>query len=193
MASRTYVRTAPRGTLDPRQLGEQIRTDRGWADPPGVAVTETEVLVSHNLIGAGDDAAIQAVINAYVYQPEIQPYVFTINGAAPIAWPNQPAALTEAPGGTRTRLPLHSATYARLTVHVTAAGFAGAELIAQISLDGVSWTSGPRVPIDSVGLKVSSLVAIPEQFRKDVLFRVAGQGGNGVADPQFGLITVQVA
>lgn len=192
MATRTYNRPVPLDTVDPRQVAEQIRADRSWADAPSVAVTQSQLLVTHALIAPGDDAAIQAVIDAYVYEPSLQPYVFAINGAAPLTWTNMPAAMTEAPGS-RTRLPLHSASYARLTCDVRTAGFAGAVLIAQVSLDGSSWVNGPQVPIGSTGLKVSGLVVLPPQYQADVHFRMVGQGGDGVVDPVFGLVTLQVA
>lgn len=118
--------------------------------------------------------------------------IFTINGGAPITWTNMPAALTPLPQ-TETKLPLFDARYGRLTARVQVAGFSGALLISQFSLDGVNYVNGPEVPIGTTGLKVSNLVLVPEQYKTDVFFRMAGQGGNATADPQFGMVTLQIA
>jgi hypothetical protein len=118
--------------------------------------------------------------------------IFTLNGTQPVVWSNMPAAKT-AVAGSLTRLPLFDAQYARLTTDVGVAGFAGAVLIAQVSLDGSTWVDGPSVGIDALGLRVSTLVSIPAQYRTDVFFRLAGQGGNAAADPQLRLTTLQVA
>jgi hypothetical protein len=118
--------------------------------------------------------------------------MFTLNGTQPVTWTNQPAAKTPV-AGSLTRLPLHDAQYARLTTDVGAVGAPGAVLIAQVSLDGTTFVDGPSVAIDALGLQVSSLVAVPAQYRTDVFFRLAGQGGNATADPQLRLTTLQVA
>jgi hypothetical protein len=132
-------------------------------------------------------AADYALMGIY---DKLNPYVVTINGGQPITWTNMPSALTGAQG-TQTKVPLYTAYVARLTADVLVAGSTNAVLIAQVSLNGSSWTSGPQVSISTTGLKVSGLVVIPAQFQTDCFFRIAGQGGDGVADPQFGLTTVQ--
>ena len=118
--------------------------------------------------------------------------IFTINGASALTWTNQPSALTQAPG-TLTRLPLMNVEQVRMTCHVLTAGAASAVLIAQVSLDGSTWTNGPQVSLAATGLQVSALMPVPAGFQKDVFFRIVGQGGDGAADPVVGLTTIQIA
>jgi hypothetical protein len=157
-------------------------------------VSSTDVIIVGPTLATGDKPAIQAVLNSYSYDitygKVLNPFVVTINGGLPINWTNMPTALTAAQG-TQTKIPMHTAIFARLTADVLIQGSTNAVLIGQVSLDESSWTSGPQVSISSTGLKVSSLTVIPTQFQTDCFFRIAGSGGNGVADPQFGLVTVQ--
>lgn len=122
----------------------------------------------------------------------LNPFVVTLNGGQPIVWTNMPLALTGA-SGTQTKIPMHTSRFARLTADVLVQGSTNAVLIGQVSLDGSAWVSGPQVSISSTGLKVSTLTVIPAQYQTDVFFRIAGQGGNGTADPSFGLVTIQFA
>ncbi len=126
------------------------------------------------------------------------PEVVTILAGDNLQWRNMPAALTEIFNATihRTMVDLSNATQARLTVGVGRAGFATAELRGQYSTDGATWfyldgTSGPSVPINAVGLQVSSWVNLDAGAQADVYIRIVGINGNGAADPRFGLITIQ--
>jgi hypothetical protein len=190
----TVVYTRPNGnSADPFVLAALIDTQQGWTDTTCV-INGTSVSVTSASQGASVPA-IQTLINGYVYGGRWglsgSPAVITLNGVAPLTWTNMPAALTEVPGS-RTRLPLYCASYGRLSVMVITAGAAGATLTAQVSVDGNTWTSGPSVNIGSTGLKLAT-VAIPPVFQIDAFFRVVGQNGDGVADPVFGLVTVQIA
>jgi hypothetical protein len=127
------------------------------------------------------------------------PFVVTIlAGNANLTWTNMPVALTELAGVTRyrTRVDLTNVTQARITVVVMVAGATNARLAVQYSTDQVTWnyldgSSGPFVNINSTGLQVSSWVNITAGARGDVYLRIVGLNGDGAADPQFGLITVQ--
>ncbi len=126
-------------------------------------------------------------------------FVVTMFADLGATWVNQPLAVTEFLGSSRhrTRVDLTNANQARITVHRfggTAA--ATAEIAVQYSTDGVSWfyldgVSGPSVNISTVGLQVSNWVNIASGAKGDVYLRIVGRGGNGAADPLFGLITVQ--
>jgi len=114
---------------------------------------------------------------------------------APVTWTNQPAALTELAGSTARRLKVDItlATQVRLTVNVTRAGAAGATLLAQYSLDGSSWQAlGTPVAINTTGTLAGAWQTVPSAARRDVFLRVAGQGGDGAADPIIGTVIVQV-
>lgn len=147
-------------------------------------------------ISEANRVAIQTALNAYVYDPtfgrKLLPFVVTMNGGLPITWTNMPAAVTGAQG-TQTKIPMYNVAFARLTAHVITQGAASAVLIAQVSLDASAWSSGPQVPINTTGLQVSSLTVVPAQFQTDCFVRIAGSGGDGAIDPQFGLVTVQFA
>ena len=119
-------------------------------------------------------------------------YALTLNGCAVLTWPNMPAALTAVPGSLA-KVNLSQVSLARLSTHVVVAGFAGASILAQASLDGVVWVDGPEVVISPSGLRESSVIAIPPAWCVDVFMRLAGRGGNGAVDPQFGLTILQLA
>lgn len=178
------------------QLAGEIRVALGFAGSPVVRYIDNQMAVEHPDISESNRTTIQSAITAHVpnllFGVVLRPYIFTINGAGLLTWTNMPLALTAATG-TQTKLPLFEASFARLTVHVTTAGTAAAVLIAQVSTDGVTYTNGPQVAVNTTGLKVSTLVSIPSQFQTDCFFRMAGSGGDGVADPAFGMITVQIA
>jgi hypothetical protein len=119
-----------------------------------------------------------------------------------IPWAAMPAALTEFLGLTihRTGANLAAKTQAQLIANVQVAGFAGSGLRVQCSLDnGATWRAldsaagtGPTVPIGTVGVIKSPVVAIEALVRKDVLLRVVGGGGNAIVSPTFGTIVLRV-
>lgn len=196
MATLTF---SERAAVNGPQLMSEIQTALSLSSLPLFAQVAKNFTVSHPDIAAGNQSAIQTVITNHVADPlfgvtvaDLKPWIITMNGGAAITWTNMPLALTEA-AGTRTKLQLQTASFGRLTCDVRAVGTAGALLIAQLSLDGTAWTSGPQVSLATTGLKVSTMVAIGNQFKTDCFFRLAGSGGDGVADPQLGLTTVQFA
>jgi len=127
----------------------------------------------------------------------------TITDAAAQAWTNMPAAITEFRGLAIHRViaSLHQFIEARLALSVAVAGATNAKIGIQASDDGGStWKSltgiadsaAPFLAINTTGYKVSSPVDIALALRKDVLLRVAGVDGDGIADPSFGLVQLQV-
>jgi hypothetical protein len=81
----------------------------------------------------------------------------------------------------------------RLVVDVGVVGFGGATLKAQYSTDQAAWNDlTPTVAIDVLDVRVSAWQAVPAGAKTDVFLRLLGTGGNGIVDPQFRLIQVQV-
>ncbi len=115
-------------------------------------------------------------------------------------WNNQPSAVTELFGLTRYRamIDLSRATRVRASVMVMVAGFAGSTIHFEYSLDaGSTWdyldgVSGPVSAIDALGLATSAWVAVDAPALADVLIRPAGAGGNGIVDPSFGLLALEI-
>jgi hypothetical protein len=120
--------------------------------------------------------------------------------AATVTWTDQPAALTEFLGlnDRRRKYDLTNFTQARLVVNVEAAGFAGASLYAEFcTTDGGTYaaldnSTGPNALIDATGTIVSGTVNLTGAAKADVFLRISGVGGDATADPQIGLITLQV-
>ena len=117
----------------------------------------------------------------------------------PIGWKAQPSALTEFLGAMRHRLKfdLSKFSQARLMVNVTTAGATHAKSRVQYSTTGLVWyyldgLASPSVGINSIGLKVSTWVDLCDGAKADVYLRLVGIDGDGIANPAFGLIAVQV-
>lgn len=114
-------------------------------------------------------------------------------------WSNQPAALTEFMGETnrRNKYDLSNFSMARLTAFIYIfTGAAGAVIAVQYSTDQTIWdyldgVSGPSVNVGSLGLQVSSYVDIVSAAKTDVFLRIVGSGGNGVAGPEFTIVSLQ--
>lgn len=127
------------------------------------------------------------------------PFVLVLNAHSTSAiFSDMPAALTE-PFSTRLRLPI-DLTYVdqvRLTVRVMTPGATGAKLRIQYSADQVTWNyldgvSGPSVTIDAAIPVTSSWVTLAAGAKADVWLRLVGLDGDGVADPAWGLMTLQM-
>ena len=116
--------------------------------------------------------------------------------AALTAWTNMPAVLTEFRGilNTRTKLDLTTATQSRIIVRVGGAPVANAQIKVQYSTDESTWTDLCSVTMPATANKtnVGDWTNVPVGAKADVFLRVAGVGGNGNADPTFGLITLGV-
>jgi len=116
--------------------------------------------------------------------------------STPYAWTNMPAALTEFSGTTRLRFKynLTSASQARIIVRIETAPFANAKIKAQYSLDETTWLDLCSVTMPATGAKtnIGNWTDIPAKAQDDVFIRLAGQDGDGVADPTFTTICLQV-
>jgi hypothetical protein len=119
-------------------------------------------------------------------------------------WENMPPGPSVLPGDTWVeemgRLPL-SPALVRLVARVVDPGAPSAELRAQYSTDRLTWSdigdqNGLSVSIGTPGLKVSDWIeATPPLLGTDPIHRfgrVIGIGGDGVSDPSFSGVSVQV-
>lgn len=116
-----------------------------------------------------------------------------------VTWTAMPAAETEFNGSTRQRIwaDLTHANEVRLVARVPTTGAAGSQLKVQYSTDnGSTWAADLlSIPIDVVGTAAnakSAWTALPLGAKADVLLRLVGTGGDGVANPSFGVVSLQV-
>lgn len=114
-------------------------------------------------------------------------------------WTNQPAAVTElfSTVNGRTKFDFSGYSQFRLLVQVNTVGAATSVLFAQYSTDGATWNNlesatTNNIAIATTGLKFGSWANIASGALFDVFIRIAGQNGNGSADPAFGNISIQV-
>lgn len=117
-------------------------------------------------------------------------------------WTDMPSAVTEFLGSTagRIKYDLTPFSQARLVVRMAAvAGAAGSELRVQYSTDDSTYTNyldgstGPSTVITTNNTTFAGAwVTIVAAARADVFLRVVGAGGDGVADPVFGTVVLQV-
>lgn len=115
-------------------------------------------------------------------------------------WTDMPQALTEWLNAPRQRVPadLTGVQKIRLNAYQSfTAGAPNAELRLQYSADrGNTWAyldgvSGPRLSLASPSRLLQHTVSVVADARRDVLLRLVGIGGDGIADPNFGNISVQ--
>jgi regulation of enolase protein 1 (concanavalin A-like superfamily) len=107
-----------------------------------------------------------------------------------------PAAVTEFLGLAiqRTKADLSVATQSRVTVRVGVVPYANAKIKVQYSTDESAWVDLCSVTMPATANKtnIGTWTDIPSGAKADVFLRLVGIDGNGVADPSFGLITIQV-
>ena len=114
-------------------------------------------------------------------------------------WTNMPAADTEY-FGTRTRnwIDLTNAREFRLVAGMAVAGVAGADCRVQYATsDAGPWTNfdggaGPELVIDTIATQKSAWSTIVAGGRSEVVVRIMCKDGNGVVDPQFRGVHVQL-
>ena len=119
---------------------------------------------------------------------------------ATLSMSNQPAGITELANSVgRGWVDLTNATQMRIVAGMTSqGGVAGAELRVQYSTDESAWnyvdaSAGPAVDINATSTTIKgSWVNITAGAKADVVLRIIGINGNGVADPSFRMIQVQV-
>jgi len=116
-----------------------------------------------------------------------------------LQWTNMPAALTEIFGSPNYRIyyDLSNFTHARLVGYVVTAGAANAQLRVQYSTDGTNWdyldgVRGPYIGIGTTGYKISDWVKITSSAKTNVYLRIVGINGDGVADPRFNSLRLQL-
>lgn len=132
--------------------------------------------------------------------PFIVPFVLfpfaTITATS--VWTNMPAATTELYGSTvqRKRADLTNATEFRLHVGLTTIGAAAATLTAEYAtnITTPTWTTmgGGASIATTTGWKTGGWTAVPAGAKADVLLRIVGVNGDGVADPNFTDIYLEV-
>jgi hypothetical protein len=85
----------------------------------------------------------------------------------------------------------------RVIADIAAAGSTAAELFAERSADGSAWTepgvSAAPIPviINAVGARKGSWIAIPTASAADLIWRVRGRSGNGIASPSVSKVHLQ--
>lgn len=125
------------------------------------------------------------------------------SGTAPgIVWTNMPAGKTtwlHATSGTLThdatqQADLTGTSQARLACAVQVAGSGATTLLAvEYSTDGSNWSALLSLTIgSSTGLKATAWTAVPAGAKDEVYLRLVGQNGNGVADPRFSPVVMEV-
>lgn len=112
-------------------------------------------------------------------------------------WSNMPVFLTELYSRTinRVKADLTNFTKHRLMVNIQTAGTDDAILKVQYSLDfiGQFFDTGAEIPLNlGQTLAVSDWIDIPTGAKTDVYLRIVGLYGDGIVDPSFGTITIQV-
>jgi hypothetical protein len=110
-----------------------------------------------------------------------------------------PAAVTEFLGSTRyrTKYDLTNAAQARIVVNVLTAGSANAQICAQYSVDGNTWSylddgTSPCAAINATGVRTAAFVNLAAAAKADVYLRVIGKSGNGWTSPAFGQVALQL-
>jgi hypothetical protein len=119
--------------------------------------------------------------------------------ASNLVWTNMPLALTEFVSTyTRSRADLSNCTHYRIYVSQSVAGFAGADLNMQYSLDGTTWVAADLVSgageLDvgtGTGLKTGAWAALKDSAKGDVYLRLVGKDGDGAVDPAWRQVKIQ--
>lgn len=88
---------------------------------------------------------------------------------------------------------LAGGSQARFIVNVATVGTATSTFRVQYSVDQQTWTDLPGTTVNTgtTGLKVSTFTDIPAGAKQDVFLRIVGQNGDGVADPSYGITSLQ--
>lgn len=69
MATLTFAYNHARDPMQPDQLADQIATSLALSTIPKVDINATQIIVTHASITSANTAAIQSLINAYVFDP----------------------------------------------------------------------------------------------------------------------------
>lgn len=112
-------------------------------------------------------------------------------------WTNMPLALTEMFGDTRLRtaMDLTNFTEFRVVANLTVAGAAGAVIYPRFDAGAGFLEMGAgalgRLTIDSTGVLTGNWATMDTNGKADVELQMVGSGGDGAADPAFGIIQLQ--
>ena len=118
-----------------------------------------------------------------------------------VVWTNMPLALTELFGSTayRKMVDLTGAAKYRLVFTQAVAGAVGADLNVQYSINnGTNWfaldlvSGAGEVNANTTGNKVGTWVDIAVGAKQPVLLRIVGKDGDGVLDPSFRAMCIQL-
>jgi hypothetical protein len=140
-------------------------------------------------ISGGGGAISAAVSDVDVYS----------SGTTDAKWLKMPAATTELFGDTYSRVKsdLTYATYYRIVVNQTVAGYNTADLNLQYSTDNVNYQAADTAAAGEcavgagIGVKVGSWAALVAGAQSDVWLRIVGKQGNGTVSPVWRQIRVQ--
>lgn len=69
MATVTIAYNHARDPMNPAQLADQIATQLALTTAPQVDINPTQIIVTHPSVTSANTAAIQTLINAYVFDP----------------------------------------------------------------------------------------------------------------------------
>jgi len=115
-------------------------------------------------------------------------------------WTNMPAALTEFPGNafSRVKADLTGCTHYRLVVNQQVAGFAGADLNLEYSLNNSTFQAADTASAGELdvgtgtGVKVGAWAPLVDAAKQDVWLRLVGKQGDGIVDPGWREIRIQL-
>lgn len=130
--------------------------------------------------------------------PAIQEWDFYSHPLTNLQWVNMPATATQFSASTNAERPieLSHARRARLVTQQSIAGAAGSELRAQY-WDGATWqyldhAAGPAVSAATTGGQAGTWINLDYQARGSRVVRIIGINGDGVADPAWRYIALEI-
>lgn len=121
---------------------------------------------------------------------------YMIQGGAN-TWTNMPLAVTEMAGSYRIIGDFSNKDEVRFGTNLALAGSANSKIYVQYSLAGINWFNISKtdefIAVNSTGPKVTGWDDLPIPTRNgDIILRVVGVGGDGIVDPQFRGVWVEV-
>lgn len=124
--------------------------------------------------------------------------VITVHGdaSANLVLTNHPNSEQALSNSNRSAVRVNTTAFseARLTcvVMASSASVNNPRIYFQYSSDGVNWNGSTEISLSSTGAKETAWVTLPGGAIGDVFVRVAQNGGDGVADPALGTVTIQL-
>ena len=198
---RMLISVAPADPANPKAVGDNDPRNTNARTPTAHSHPASELTAT----GARDATTVLHGDNAWRAPVAPRDVVMqTSSGTAAAIWTDMPAALTEwsnTQSMTRRRVDLAGYTQARLVWTGSTAGSTNAEIRVQYStdnavtwayLDGAAGPACPLAPLPAGNVRAAGWVNIAAAAKTDVLLRVVGINGDGVADPNFSTIVLQV-